>query len=1090
MSEKLLVKYLSPETGEYEYASVIDIGDLNALKTTVKTDIVSAINSIEISGDVPSNIQEQINVVNAEIESLKNASLTQKQLDEIQNKIDGNIVDIIAQVNIINDKTKADLDKEIKDLSDGFDGKLAVAENDYNAKVSEINLNLSNAKQDIDETKIGLESAGERLNKIDLNYVTVTQDVSRINGELTTKVNSTDFDLMQAQVTENTTQISQTKNEIQTLATKSSLDLATDRITKAESDIRINADGISSRVTYQEMNTELKKVSKYGDNLLTGTRNWGDRWKPSNVAYTSISSDTYNHCRIQVVTNELGYYYTPVDNLEVGETYTASIYYKSKDNSQLTNIVLDDENDEYQLDTIVENTSTINGWRRVSVSFVPIEKSPTVAFKFGFLAGTDIGYLAGAKIELGVKASEWKPHYNDDNESILKNESSINQNSESIVTLVTKTERMDGDITDNRTQISQTSEAVSLQATKISEIDGKVSENTASLVVANDAINTKVSQTDVDDSIANINLDTKNRILNSDFSREWNDWVEKNDGYSIQKIDGVNFAHISRTSLTNVSIAPVASAKFQVSNNEKLNFSFMFMADSVSGLDDKNIFTIELFDISDVRVMSKTFNTSELATFPALSDGKVSKLSGKYVVNRSDVAKARVKIQLNKNGSVYFSKIYLQKGDVKESEWSVAPEDLELYRTEMQTEINQNSEKIELRATKTEMDEANRSIQQNTADIILSNDKIEQVVTDYTAIDGRVSENTASLVVANDAINTKVSSTDVENILTGKAYATKSELTQTSNSLTSTISGVQSNVDALGVHTAYAYSADGTDRFTTVYPNLNLLDGTKDFSGTWEFLSAVVNDGFYNGFIVKSQSAKGTSVFKRLIATRDGDYTFSAWVSASEGQLPSFIIAKNRLVQANVLLSDTAFDWTRVVYTLKNVKEGDELTGRVEKTSSIAGKVSVAGHKWEYGSTATIWMPSESEVTTADYPTFRGTKISNKYNSSQNPEDYEWVVFKREDGISPINVVILSSNGYQFKNGNINSSLKAILYQNNREIDPDGKLYSYVWSKVGIDGKQDVAWNLAHSFSSKQLNITAEDIWQKATFNCMVEPLN
>lgn len=135
-------------------------------------------------------------------------------------------------------------------------------------------------------------------------------------------------------------------------------------------------------------------------------------------------------------------------------------------------------------------------------------------------------------------------------------------------------------------------------------------------------------------------------------------------------------------------------------------------------------------------------------------------------------------------------------------------------------------------------------------------------------------------------------------------------------------------------------------------------------------------------------------------------------------------------------------------------------------------------------------MPSESEVTTADYPTFRGTKISNKYNSSHNPEDYEWVVFKREDGISPINVVILSSNGYQFKNGNINSSLKAILYQNNREIDPDGKLYSYVWSKVGIDGKQDVAWNLAHSFSSKQLNITAEDIWQKATFNCMVEPLN
>lgn len=476
MSEKLLVKYLSPETGVYEYASVVDIGDLDNLKTSVKTDLVSAINSITLSGEVPANIQSQIDEVNTEITSLKNAGLTQNQLDEIQAKIDVNIIDIIGQVNIINDKTKEDFDKEIKDLSDSFDGKLATTENDYNTKVSDINLNLSNAKQDIDETKTELENAGARLNNIDLNYVTVTQNIDRIDGELTTKVNSTDFDLMQAKVTENTTQISQTKDEIQTLATKTSLDLATERITKAESDIHINADGISSRVTYQEMNTELQKVSKYGDNLLTGTRNWDDRWTPSNVAYTSISSDTYRHCRVQVVTNKLGYYSTVVDNLEVGETYTASIYYKSKDDSQLTNIVLDDENDEYQLDTVVENTSTINGWRRVSVSFVPIEKSPTISFKFGFLASTDIGYLAGAKIELGVKASEWKPHYNDDNESILKNESSIKQNSESIVTLVTKTERMDGDITDNRTQISQTAEDVSLQATKITEIDGKVSE--------------------------------------------------------------------------------------------------------------------------------------------------------------------------------------------------------------------------------------------------------------------------------------------------------------------------------------------------------------------------------------------------------------------------------------------------------------------------------------------------------------------------------------------------------------------------------------------------------------------------------------
>ncbi|WP_414467235.1 hypothetical protein, partial [Lactococcus cremoris] len=67
-----------------------------------------------------------------------------------------------------------------------------------------------------------------------------------------------------------------------------------------------------------------------------------------------------------------------------------------------------------------------------------------------------------------------------------------------------------------------------------------------------------------------------------------------------------------------------------------------------------------------------------------------------------------------------------------------------------------------------------------------------------------------------------------------------------SNSLT--LSNVN---DGTITHTAYSYSADGTDKFSTVYPNLNLLDGTKDFSGGWEWVDAWVNDGTYKGLTVK-----------------------------------------------------------------------------------------------------------------------------------------------------------------------------------------------------------------------------------------------
>lgn len=99
-------------------------------------------------------------------------------------------------------------------------------------------------------------------------------------------------------------------------------------------------------------------------------------------------------------------------------------------------------------------------------------------------------------------------------------------------------------------------------------------------------------------------------------------------------------------------------------------------------------------------------------------------------------------------------------------------------------------------------------------------------------------------------------------------------------------------------------------------------------------------------------------------------------------------------------------------------------------------------------------------------------------------------ISKLSDGISPINLVIDSSNGYQFKNNIINTTFTAILYQNNKEIDSDGTGFAYIWSKTNSDGTPDIAWNLAHQTSQKSITITNSDVWQRATFDCTAEPLN
>ncbi|MCA2391337.1 hypothetical protein LDP16_12925, partial [Lactococcus sp. NH2-7C] len=133
--------------------------------------------------------------------------------------------------------------------------------------------------------------------------------------------------------------------------------------------------------------------------------------------------------------------------------------------------------------------------------------------------------------------------------------------------------------------------------------------------------------------------------------------------------------------------------------------------------------------------------------------------------------------------------------------------------------------------------------------------------------------------------------------------------------------------------------------------------------------------------------------------------------------------------------------------------------------------------------TQTITVDASGVVDKAVY-SFKAT-IAGKVVASQSV-----TITNVDDGTSPINLVIDSSNGYQFKNNIINTTFTAILYQNNKEIDSDGTKFAYIWSKTNADGTVDTAWNLSHQTSRKSITITNSDVWQRATFDCTAEPLN
>ena len=210
-------------------------------------------------------------------------------------------------------------------------------------------------------------------------------------------------------------------------------------------------------------------------------------------------------------------------------------------------------------------------------------------------------------------------------------------------------------------------------------------------------------------------------------------------------------------------------------------------------------------------------------------------------------------------------------------------------------------------------------------------------------------------------------------------------------------------------HTAYAYSSDGKDRFSTTYPNLNLIDGTRDFSGGWGYSQAWQTDGTYKGLTVKKRTEQWLGINKPFTVPKDGIYTFSAYVKSSGDNAKIFRYAGKNSNQANLQQKQmgNAFGWTRDNLTL-NLKAGEKVWVRYEIVGS--GALWTCGHKWEHGSTATPYMPSQSEVTDSDYPNYIGTYTDYTTEDSPYPESYAWSKITNKWNITKTGMVVNTTN--------------------------------------------------------------------------------
>lgn len=81
-------------------------------------------------------------------------------------------------------------------------------------------------------------------------------------------------------------------------------------------------------------------------------------------------------------------------------------------------------------------------------------------------------------------------------------------------------------------------------------------------------------------------------------------------------------------------------------------------------------------------------------------------------------------------------------------------------------------------------------------------------------------------------------------------------------------------------------------------------------------------------------------------------------------------------------------------------------------------------------------------------------------------------------------LVITSSNGNIFKNGNIATTLSAEVYSWDENITGSLDPNQFVWTRVSEDADSDKLWNAAHYGGAKQIVITTDDVKVRATFFC------
>ncbi|WP_418292457.1 gp58-like family protein [Limosilactobacillus vaginalis] len=386
-------------------------------------------------------------------------------------------------------------------------------------------------------------------------------------------------------------------------------------------------------------------------------------------------------------------------------------------------------------------------------------------------------------------------------------------------------------ITTNSTQITQNKQAIALKADQstVNNLTGEVNQTQAQLKVQADQISSKVSSTDfktLNDKVDGMKIGGRNLANGTD--------KEYTMGYGIPNTTWQNgYAYESLpTKILTGEILPQNDQFFAnlVPGQEYTQTIWLETDADVKKLNAAiTWFTNVGHDEQPAKIIKVGENSYKLFstyTWPGKTDNNVRLFDIFYLQDAFD---------LSTGTYIKFGKLKLEEGNVS-TDWTPAPEDLTTAIQKNATAIDQTNQKISLKADQTEVDQVKQTATQNSS----------------------------RLDVMAGQISSKVTATDVNNIINGKGYATTSTvqslITQEAGTINESIVKLDQSVKT------------GAENNVQLVRKSDFEDGDK---GSWSVQAVVATD---------PPAELGQSGMKVLQTNVRDAYENDVWYSVKPGE--------------------------------------------------------------------------------------------------------------------------------------------------------------------------------------------------------------